>query len=192
MPARQMAVPSIVRIAPAANMHDAGRKFTIPLQPSLRPIGRIHSPFQAPAGTPIQATLAAQTEGIVEVFPAYADGLRDLDGFDRIWLLYWFDRAPAPQLRVVPFRDDVQRGLFATRAPCRPNLIGLSCVRLIGIKGNLLTIGGVDVLDGTPLLDIKPYVPEFDAFPESRAGWLDNGTNRRTHADDRFGPNASG
>jgi len=155
-------------------------------QPLLTIIGLIHSPFKKPAGTPIQAALAGETEGIVEVFPAYADGLHDLDGFDRIWLLYWLDRAPAPQLRVVPFRDEVQRGLFATRSPCRPNPIGLSCVRLVGIKGNLLTISGVDALDGTPLLDIKPYVPEFDAFPQSRAGWLQNGGNGRTLADDRF------
>jgi tRNA (adenine37-N6)-methyltransferase len=149
-------------------------------------IGLIHSPFQRTAGTPIQAVLAEKTEGIVEVFPAYAEGLRDLDGFDRIWPLYWLDRAPAPQLQVVPFRDQVQHGLFATRSPCRPNPIGLSCVRLVSIKDNLLTIGGVDVLDGTPLLDIKPYVPEFDAFAQSRAGWLQNGGNGRTLADDRF------
>jgi len=160
-------------------------------QPQFTVIGLIHSPFKTPAGTPIQAPLADETQGAVEVFPAYVDGLRDVDGFERIWLLYWLDRAPAPQLRVVPFRDEVQRGLFATRAPCRPNPIGLSCVRLIRIKGNLLTIMGVDVLDGTPLLDIKPYVPEFDAFPQSRAGWLQHGGNGRTVANDRFRPDGS-
>ena len=158
----------------------------------LMAIGLIHSPFKEPGGTPIQPSFAEGTEGIVEVFPEYAEGLHDLDGFERIWLLYWFDRASSLCLRVVPFRDEVQRGLFATRAPCRPNPIGLSCVRLLSIKHNVLTIGGVDILDGTPLLDIKPYVPEYDAFPQSRAGWLENCGNGRTLADSRFGPNESG
>ena len=157
----------------------------------LTTIGVIRSPFQEPAGTPIQPSFAEGTEGIVEVFPEYADGLQDLDGFERIWLLYWFDRAPSPRLRVVPFRDEVQRGLFATRMPCRPNPIGLSCVQLLGIKHNVLTIGGVDILDGTPLLDIKPYVTEYDTFPQSRAGWLENCGNGRTVADDRFASNES-
>jgi len=153
----------------------------------LTPIGSIRSPFQEPAGTPIQPAFAGEAEGIVEVLPEYAEGLRDLDGFERIWLIYWLDRAPPPRLLVMPFRDDVHRGLFATRAPCRPNPIGLSCVRLLGIERNLLTVGGVDILDGTPVLDIKPYVPQFDAFPQSRAGWLEKGGNNRTLADHRFG-----
>lgn len=157
----------------------------------LKPIGVIHTPFATAVGTPIQPPFAEGTEGIVEVFPEYADGLQDLDGFERIWLLYWLNRAPSPRLRVVPFRDEVQRGLFATRAPCRPNPVGLSCVRLLGIKHHTLTIGGVDILDGTPLLDIKPYVPEYDAFPSSRAGWLENCRNGRTVADDRFASNES-
>ena len=155
----------------------------------LTTIGVIHSPFKEPAGTPIQPSFAEGTEGIVEVFPEYAEGLQDLDGFERIWLLYWFDRAPSPRLRVVPFRDEVQRGLFATRMPCRPNPLGLSCVRLLGIQHNVLAIGGVDILDGTPLLDIKPYVTEYDTFPRSRAGWLENCRNGRTVADDRFASN---
>ncbi len=88
---------------------------------------------------------------------------------------------------MIPFRDTTERGVFATRAPCRPNAIGLSCVRLLSVAGNVLTIGGVDILDGTPLLDIKPYVPKFDAFPNSRAGWCDQSPpSARTHADDRF------
>jgi tRNA-Thr(GGU) m(6)t(6)A37 methyltransferase TsaA len=163
---------------------------SLPLQLTI--IGVVHSPFKEPAGTPIQAALAKGMRGIVEVSPAYADGLLDLEGFERIWLLYWLDRAPAPQLRVVPFRDEVPHGLFATRAPCRPNPIGLSCVRLIGIQRNLLTVGGVDILDGTPLLDLKPYVPEFDSFPGSRAGWLRNQGSGRTHADHRFEASESG
>lgn len=150
------------------------------------PIGRVRSPFQEPAGTPIQPVFAGESEGIVEVFPEYAEGLRDLDGFERIWLLYWLDRAPPACLRVVPFRDEVERGVFATRVPCRPNPIGLSCVRLLRIERNLLTVAGVDILDGTPVLDIKPYVPQFDAFPQSRAGWLDKSGSNRILADRRF------
>ncbi len=160
--------------------------------PQLTMIGVVHSPFKEPAGTPIQAAVASETRGTVEISPAYADGLLDLEGFERIWLLYWLDRAPAPRLRVVPFRDKVPHGLFATRAPCRPNPIGLSCVQLLDIRDNLLTIAGVDVLDGTPVLDLKPYVPEFDAFPHSRAGWLDNRGDGRMHADNRFGSKGSG
>jgi len=153
----------------------------------LTVIGWIRSPFKEPAGTPIQPAFSEATQGTVEVLAEYAEALSDLDGFERIWLLYWLDRAPVPRLRVVPFRDKVERGLFATRAPCRPNPIGLSCVRLLGVRDNLLTVGGVDILDGTPLLDIKPYVPEYDAFPHSRAGWLEDHSNSRTRADDRFG-----
>jgi tRNA-Thr(GGU) m(6)t(6)A37 methyltransferase TsaA len=161
-------------------------------QPRLITIGRIRSPFREPAGTPIQPSFAEGTEGVVEVFPEYADGLDDLDGFERIWLLYWLHRAPPARLHVVPFRDEVQHGVFATRAPCRPNPIGLSCVRLLRVEHNLLTVVGVDILDGTPLLDIKPYVPEFDAFPQSRAGWLAQGRHGRTRADHRFEAHESG
>jgi len=160
----------------------------MPSYAQLTPIGSIRSPFKGPAGTPIQPVFAGEAEGIVEVFPEYAEGLRDLDGFERIWLLYWLDRAPPARLRVVPFRDDVEHGLFATRVPCRPNPIGLSCVRLLRIERNLLTAAGVDILDGTPVLDIKPYVPQFDAFPQSRAGWLAKRGNNRTLADHRFQP----
>ena len=155
---------------------------------NLTPIGVIHSPFRAAPGTPIQPAYAGEAEGAVEVFPEFEAGLRDLAGFERIWLLYGFDRAGPARLRVVPFRDLVERGIFATRAPCRPTPIGLSCVRLVAIAGRRLTVAGVDVLDGTPLLDIKPYVPEFDAYPRSRAGWLDASPERQTRADARFPP----
>jgi len=154
---------------------------------TLAAIGIIRSPFKEPTGMPIQPVFAEGTEGFVEVLPQYADGLRDLDGFERLWLLYSFHRAPPGPLRVVPFRDTTERGVFATRVPCRPNAIGLSCVRLLSVAGNILTICGVDILDGTPLFDIKPYVPKFDAFPNSRAGWCDQSPpSTRTHADDRF------
>ena len=149
-------------------------------------IGVIHTPFDAAEGTPIQSALAAGAEGRVEVFPAFRDGLKDLEGFDRLWLLYWFDRADAARLRVVPYLDDVERGVFATRAPCRPNPIGLSSVRLLRVEGNVLQVADVDMLDGTPLLDIKPYVPRFDCSDAARCGWLEEARTGRTRADERF------
>ena len=151
----------------------------------LTPIGIIHSPHREAKGTPIQPRWAESVEGTVEVFPEFAAGLRDLDGFDRIWLLYWFDRARKARLEVVPYRDTQTRGLFATRAPSRPNPIGLSCVRLLAVEGAQLRVAGLDVLDGTPLLDIKPYVPDCDVFTVERVGWYANARGSRA-ADDRF------
>ena len=149
-------------------------------------IGVIHSPHKQPAGVPVQAALAAGVTGTVEVFPEYAAGLRDLDGFERIWLLYWFDRVKAAEMTVKPYLDTAERGLFATRAPSRPNPIGLSAVRLMRLEGNTLYVDGVDILDGTPLLDIKPYVPRFDAFEAQRIGWLAGATGNQAVADGRF------
>jgi len=139
----------------------------------LKPIGIIRTPFTTPAGTPIQPAFARGAEGRVEVFAEFAPGLRDLDGFDRIWLLYWFDRVSQVRLAVTPFLDTVERGLFATRAPCRPNPIGMSSVRLLRVEGNVLHVADVDVLDGTPLIDIKPYAARFDHLPAAHSGWLD-------------------
>jgi tRNA-Thr(GGU) m(6)t(6)A37 methyltransferase TsaA len=154
---------------------------------TLRPIGIIRSPFRELAGTPIQPQMAGNAEGTVELFQEFVAGLRDLEGFDRIWLLYWFDRAEwEGKLIVTPYLDTAPRGLFATRAPSRPNAIGLSSVRLLSIENNQLKILGVDVLDATPVLDIKPYVPRFDCFESVRAGWLDLTTSNRTVADSRF------
>ena len=149
------------------------------------PIGLIHSPHREAKGTPIQPRWAAGIEGTVEVFPEFAPGLRDLDGFERIWLIFWFDRARAAQLELVPYRDTQTRGVFATRAPSRPNPIGLSCVRLLNIEGLILRVADVDVLDATPLLDIKPYVPDCDVFAVERTGWYANAQDSRI-ADDRF------
>jgi tRNA-Thr(GGU) m(6)t(6)A37 methyltransferase TsaA len=154
--------------------------------PVLRVIGTIHSPFREATGTPIQSAMAQRVEGSVEVFPEFVPGLRDLQGFDRIWLLYWFDRARPARLVVKPFLDQQERGVFATRAPCRPNAIGLSCVRLLGVRGGRLRIGDVDVLDKTPLLDIKPYAPALDCFEVRRAGWLQNKGGGVGVADNRF------
>ena len=152
----------------------------------LKQIGTIHSRFKEPAGTLLQPVFDEKETGTVEILPEFVAGLKDLEGFERVWLLYWLHLAPPARMRVTPFRDTVERGVFASRAPCRPNPIGLSCVRLLRIEGNVLFIGGVDALDGTPLLDIKSYVPEYDAFPASNAGWLGQQAMTRTHADNRF------
>lgn len=136
----------------------------------MRPIGVIRSPFTDKEQTPIQ-TVRSQATGQVVIFPEYVEGLQDLDGFSHIFLLYVFHRSQGYTLKVKPFLDDNLRGLFATRYPCRPNPIGLSVVRLLARRENLLDIESVDVLDGTPLLDIKPYVPDFDEHPSTRIGW---------------------
>jgi tRNA (adenine37-N6)-methyltransferase len=153
---------------------------------NLTAIGIIHSPHQRAEGTPIQAALATGVRGTVEVLPEYAAGLRDLDGFERIWLVYWFDRVKPAELVVTPYLDTTPRGLFATRAPCRPNPIGLSAVRLLEVRENILHVEGLDILDGTPLLDIKPYLPAFDAFEAKRIGWCTEGRGSGTVADGRF------
>jgi tRNA-Thr(GGU) m(6)t(6)A37 methyltransferase TsaA len=149
-------------------------------------IGHIHSPFLKATGTPIQPSRAAGAQGRVDILPEYSPALRDLAGFDRIWLVYWFDRASEAKLTVIPYRDTVEHGLFATRAPARPNPIGLSNVRLLGIEGNILRIGDVDILDGTPLLDIKPYVPAYDDFAVTQLGWIANVPEKPVVADSRF------
>jgi tRNA-Thr(GGU) m(6)t(6)A37 methyltransferase TsaA len=152
----------------------------------LKPIGVVHSPYREPGGTPIQPAFGGGVRGEVEVFEEYADALDDLEGFEHIWLIFWLHRARPHRLKVVPYRDTVERGVFATRAPSRPNPIGLSMVRLIGREGNRLQIEGLDLLDGTPLLDIKPYIPKIDARAGSRAGWFDKILKAREVADGRF------
>jgi tRNA-Thr(GGU) m(6)t(6)A37 methyltransferase TsaA len=137
------------------------------------PIGVIHSPFTEPKGMPIQPTFS-RALGRVEVLPEYAEGLQDLEAFSHVILIYALHRSEGYSLRVKPFLDDVARGLFATRYPCRPNPIGLSTVRLLSRRHNVLEVEGIDVLDGTPLLDIKPYVPEFDSKVDAHAGWYDS------------------
>jgi tRNA (adenine37-N6)-methyltransferase len=138
----------------------------------FRPIGVIHSPFKTTEGMPIQPSGAQQVLGEVEVFPRYAKGLQDLEGFSHIILLYYFHRARRARLVVIPFLDSKPHGVFATRAPSRPNPVGLSVVRFVAREGNSLRVQGIDILDGTPLLDIKPYVPAFDVHDASRVGWL--------------------
>jgi tRNA-Thr(GGU) m(6)t(6)A37 methyltransferase TsaA len=132
----------------------------------------IHSPYRDKSETPIQAS-RSQAAGRVVLEPELAAGLQDVDGFSHLILLYLFDRSCGYDLLVKPFLDDRLRGLFATRHPCRPNPIGLSVVRLLARHDNVLEVEGVDVLDGTPLLDIKPYVPDFDVRHDVRSGWYE-------------------
>ena len=135
---------------------------------------------------PIQPSGASGIRGTIEVDSDYVAGLKDLEGFSHIILLYYFHQVRESKLLVVPFMDTQPRGIFATRAPKRPNPIGLSVVKLLSIEGNLLHVENIDILDGTPLLDIKPYVPEFDEHPAERVGWLEQArgmvVNKRSDA----------
>ena len=151
-----------------------------------QPIGFVRSPHQTTTGTPIQPSRARGIEGTIEIAAEYGEALADLDGFSHIILICHLHKASEFKLKVVPYLDTELRGLFATRAPSRPNPIGLSIVRLLGIDGCVLRIEGVDLLDGTPVLDIKPYVRDFDDQTEVRCGWLDDVRGRETAADDRF------
>ena len=126
------------------------------------PVGVIHSPFERPNGTPIQPAGAKGINGSVEVFPQYAEGLQDVEGLSHIILIYHFHLSGEPALIAKPYMDTESHGVFAMRGPSRPNSIGISVVRLVKVEGNILLVKDVDILDGTPLLDIKPYVPEFD------------------------------
>jgi tRNA (adenine37-N6)-methyltransferase len=155
--------------------------------PSLRPIGFIHTPFDQQVGTPIQPSRAKGAEGLVDILPEFADGLRDLEGFSHAHLLFVFHKSEGFSLSVTPYLDDTPRGLFATRAPRRPNPIGLSIVRILSIEGTRIRVGDVDMLDGTPLLDIKPFLPDFDHRPEARTGWYERQARpENDRADDRF------
>jgi tRNA-Thr(GGU) m(6)t(6)A37 methyltransferase TsaA len=158
------------------------------------PIGIIRSPHTSLAGMPIQPSGAKGIRGTVELFPEFQNGLKDLDGFSHIILLYHFHQSNGYSLSVVPFLDTRPRGVFATRAPKRPNPIGLSIVKLKKIEGSVLHIENVDVLDGTPLIDIKPFVPDFDGQTDVHAGWLET-TQKAADAhrsDDRFSRPGSG
>ena len=152
-------------------------------------IGVIRTPFTKSEGMPIQPAGGIGVKGTVEVFEEYRPGLKDLDGFSHIVLLYHLHRSRGFELHVVPFMDSELRGVFATRAPKRPNPIGLSVVQLNSIENGVLRVQNLDILDGTPLLDIKPYVPEFDGQTDVRMGWLERARNsvRDKKADDRFG-----
>ncbi len=138
-----------------------------------RPIGVIRSEHTEAGKTPIQPVFAPECQGRAVLDPEYTDGLLDLDGFSHIYLVYHFDRVESAKLRVKPFMQDRAHGIFATRAPNRPNAIGLSIVQLERIEGSVLYFRGADILDGTPLLDIKPYTVRFDMMSDTRNGWQD-------------------
>ena len=154
----------------------------------ITPIGTIRTPFDDPAGIPIQPAGARGVEGRIELADEYRAGLKDLDGFSHIILLYHFHRSSGFDPHVVPFMDSEPRGVFATRAPRRPNPIGLSIVEVARVEDGVIHVRNVDVLDGTPLIDIKPYVPEFDSQVDVRTGWLERvGQHVSTaRSDDRF------
>ncbi len=138
---------------------------------ALTPIGVIRSEHTAPEATPIQPVFAKGCRGRAEVDRRYIEGLRDIEGFSHLYLIYLFDRAAPAMMTVTPFLQDVEHGVFATRSPRRPNPIGISIVKLLSRVENVLYLDGVDILDGTPLLDIKPYVGRFDRLEETRDGW---------------------
>ena len=158
---------------------------------SFTPIGIVHSPFKEPKGTPIQPVAAKGIEGSVEVFNEYLEGLADLEGFSHVILLYHFHLSKGSPLKVTPFLDIHARGVFSTRSPNRPNPIGISVVQLVRIEGNILHIKDLDIVDGSPLLDIKPYIPELDARETVKIGWLEKRVHRFPYSrdDGRFSTN---
>ena len=149
-----------------------------------KPIGIIHSPFKEQKGTPIQPSSGKGIKATIEIFPEYIQGLQDLEGFSHIILIYHFHLSKTVSLLSKPFMDDKPHGIFAIRGPSRPNPIGISIVRLIKVKNNILDIEDIDIIDKTPLLDIKPYVPEFDYRKEIKIGWLTNNINKLPQSKD--------
>jgi tRNA (adenine37-N6)-methyltransferase len=161
---------------------------------TFRPIGIVRTPFATHAGMPIQTVAAGGVKGTIELDPAYAEGLADLDGFTHLHLITYLHRTGEASLRVTPYLDTTERGVFATRSPKRPNAIGLSLVRLVRIDGAVLHIEELDLLDGTPLLDIKPYVPPFDDRADARYGWFEQRVQNvyTVRADARFAEPGNG
>ena len=147
-------------------------------------IGVIHSPFREPRGTPIQPAAGKGIDGTVEVFPEYTEGLKDIEGFSHIILIYHFHLSRGVSLEAKPYMDNEVHGIFAIRGSSRPNPIGISVVRLVKIEGHILHIQDVDIVDGTPLLDIKPYVPEFDIREVEKIGWLEKHVHKLSTAKD--------
>ncbi len=151
---------------------------------TYKPIGIIHSPFFKPKGVPIQPMAGKDIEGTVEVFKEFAQGLKDIEGFSHIILLFHFHLVKQSKLISMPFMDDKEHGIFAIRGPSRPNPIGLSIVRLVHRNGNILHIKDMDIVDGTPLLDIKPYVPQMDERQDVKIGWLKDHIHKMPHTND--------
>jgi tRNA-Thr(GGU) m(6)t(6)A37 methyltransferase TsaA len=137
------------------------------------PIGIIHTPFKTVENMPIQPTADKESEGWIEIFDEFSDGLADLSGFSHIYLIFHLHKSAGYKLKVIPFLDTVERGIFATRSPSRPNPVGLSVVKIMSVNGNIINIKGLDILDGSPLIDIKPFVPMFEDVKDVRTGWFD-------------------
>ncbi len=154
----------------------------------LNPIGVIHSPFTKLEDMPIQPTGSIGTQGTIEIFPEYSQALQDLEGFSHLYAIYQFHMSKGWKAKVKPFLDDQERGLFSTRAPKRPNPIGLSVLEIIAIRENCITVNNLDILDKTPLLDIKPYIPQFEPVENLRIGWLSEQIDEVEHkrSDQRF------
>jgi len=157
-------------------------------QITYKPIGIIHSPFLTLNNIPIQNVGATEEIATIEIFPEFVDGLKDLEGFSHIILLYHLHLVQNSALIVKPFMDTVPRGIFATRSPIRPNPIGFTIVKLVGINNNLLTIKHFDMLNNTPLLDMKPYISTIDEIKDSKSGWLTGKIQNfeNTKSDSRF------
>ncbi len=154
----------------------------------MKPIGLIRTPYKQLDGMPIQPGGAAGVEGELVIEPEYAEGLSDLDGFSHLYLLYLFHEARRTRLKVTPFMDETARGVFATRSPLRPNHIGLSIVELAAVEGCRVRVKNIDILDNTPLIDIKPYIAAFDFVEQARSGWMDKDRSevQAKRSDDRF------
>lgn len=155
---------------------------------SITPIGYLETPFETVNNMPIQPSVIASSQGKAVLYDEFATGLKDLDGFSHIILLFLLHKIEGYQLEVVPFMDDVPHGVFATRSPKRPNRIGMSIVTLERIEGNIIHFKGVDMLNGSPLLDIKPYYSYFDNRQNVRNGWLEGRVlpPERLKSDNRF------
>ena len=139
----------------------------------LKPIGIIHTPYKEPKGMPIQGKFEKDMRGTIRLFPKYQAGLKDIEGFSHLILIYYFNRLTEERIVGMPFLEDKEHGIFAMRSPYRPNHIGFSIVKLEEEKDNVITFSEVDILDGTPLLDIKPYVKHFDSRHNVKNGWID-------------------
>ncbi|MCK4888183.1 MAG: tRNA (N6-threonylcarbamoyladenosine(37)-N6)-methyltransferase TrmO [Planctomycetes bacterium] len=148
---------------------------------NIETIGLVHSPFKQVEGVPIQPTAAKDVKGTIEIKQQFAEGLSDLDGFSHIVVLFGFHLSTGCKLKVKPFLDDNLRGVFSTRAPNRPSQIGLSIVTLEKVKGRTLHISGMDMIDGTPILDIKPYLPMLNPNGDIKIGWLENAHRQFEH-----------
>lgn len=151
---------------------------------TYKPIGIIRSPFKEAKGTPIQPVASPDSEATIEIFEAYVEGLQDIEGFSHLILIFHMHLIRESKLKVIPFLDTQEHGIFATRSPARPNPVGFSVVKLQKVSGNILFIKGIDIIDCTPLLDIKPFVPAFDVRNAEKTGWFEKRDHKISTAKD--------